>query len=197
MSLVTRLTAAMVGLVLLTAMAMGLLIYRNVAVLALPLALDRIDTRARVESIRLEDSVVGARADLAGFRASNAVYSIMEARLNRGNDPASGAAEAEWKRTLALRLTAELKAKPNYYEFRYIGIEDGGRELVRVDRSGPDSAVRLVEDAELQRFGEEDFFKKTIGLPDGELYISPIDLLREHDARALAAHLVFDEAGEL
>jgi methyl-accepting chemotaxis protein len=180
MNLAARLTAAMIALVLVTAVALGLLTYRNVAALALPLGLDRIDTQARVASLKLAESVRSARDDVGGFRASGGVSDIMRARLSLGFDPAIGVAEAERRKRMASRLAAELAAKPNYYEFRYVGVGDGGRELVRVDRSGPGGAIRVVPDDELQQFGDEESFKNTIKLPSGKIYISPIDLIREH-----------------
>src|ERR1700744_4030479 len=88
MRLSTRLTIAMVALVLVTATAIGLLTYRNVVAIALPRGLDRIDTYARVLATGLEDSVRGARADVIGFRASLAVFDIMTANLKSGIDPA-------------------------------------------------------------------------------------------------------------
>ena len=171
MNLAARLTVAMIALVLVTAMALGVLAYRNVAAFALPLGLDRIDTQARVASLKLEASARSARDDVGGFRASGAVVDIMTARLSAGLNPAIGAVEAERRRRMALRLAAELAAKPNYYDFRYAGVGDGGRELVGADHSGPDGAIRVVPNDELQRFGGEEFFKSAIKLPDGEIYI--------------------------
>jgi CheY-like chemotaxis protein len=59
----------------------------------------------------------------------------MTARLASGIDPTAGATEAEWRRRLVLRFEAEMAVKPNYHEFRIVGLDDGGREIVRVDRS--------------------------------------------------------------
>jgi hypothetical protein len=179
MRLSTRLTLAMVALVLLTATAISVLTYRNVLALALPRALDRIDTHARVIATVLEASVRGARADVIGFRASNAVIDIMNARLNSANDPAAANVEAEWRRRLALRFVAELTGKPEYAQFRLIGVADGGGELVRVDHSGPAGAIRVVPDAELQRKGDRDYFKEAITLSPNEIYVSQIDLNQE------------------
>jgi CheY-like chemotaxis protein len=182
MRLSTRLTAAMLALVLVTAMVVGSLTYRNVAELALPRALDRADTRARLLAIELEASVRGARADVLGFRASNAVIDIMTARLASGIDPTAGATEAEWRRRLALRFEAEMAVKPNYHEFRIVGLDDGGREIVRVDRSGPNGAVRTVPHAELQRKGDRESLKEAVSLRAGEVYVSRIDLNRDNGA---------------
>ncbi|MDB5578763.1 MAG: domain S-box protein [Bradyrhizobium sp.] len=66
----------------------------------------------------------------------------------------------------------ELASKPNYYAFRIIGVDDDAREIVRVDRSGPDGAIRIVPDDELQREGDRVAFTETIRLPAGH---GPLD----------------------
>ena len=176
MRLSTRLTVAMVALVLLATTAVGVLTYRNIAAFALPRALDRIDTHAQLLGGELAASVRGARADVIGFRSSNAVIDIMTAHLNRGIDPAAAATEAEWRRRLGLRFAAELISKPNYHVFRYIGADDGGHELVRVERSDPGGPPRIVPDSELRPKGDRDVFKQTIQLPPGGVYVSPVGL---------------------
>ncbi|WMT76761.1 PAS domain S-box protein [Bradyrhizobium sp. Ash2021] len=178
MRLSTRLTVAMVALVLLATTAVGLLTYRNIADFARPRALDRIDTHAQLLANELSASVRGAHADVIGFRSAVAVIDIMTAHLARGTDPAAAAVEAESRKRLGQRFAAELAPKPNYYEFRYIGVDDG-HELVRVDRSGPGGAVRVVPDSELQRKDDRDAFRQTIALPPGGVYVSPVDLTVE------------------
>jgi len=59
MRLSTRLTLAMVGLVILTAAAVATLIHRNIEQRALPRVLDRIDTRAHLLTLQLEAAVAG------------------------------------------------------------------------------------------------------------------------------------------
>jgi len=175
MRLSTRLTIAMVALVLLATIAVGVLTFRNIATFALPRALDRIDTHAELLANELAASVRGARADVLAFRSSNEVIDIMTAHSDRGNEPAA-AMEAEWRRRLGVQFAAELVSKPNYHEFRYIGADDGGRELVRVDRSDAGVPPRIVPDNELQRKGDREAFRQTIRLPAGEVYVSQIDL---------------------
>jgi len=64
MRLSTRLTIAMVALVLLTASAIGVLNYRNATAAALPRALDRIETHVQLIVAELDASVRGARVDV-------------------------------------------------------------------------------------------------------------------------------------
>ena len=173
-------TVAMVALVLLATTAVGVLTYRNISAFVLPRAFDRLEAHADLLGSELAASVRGARADVIGFRSSGAVIDIMTAHLNRGTDPAAAAAEAEWRRRLGKRFEAELLAKPNYYQLRYIALDDGGRELVRVDRSGPGGSPRTVPDSELERNDGRIAFTETIRLPPGGVYVSPVELNRNN-----------------
>src|SRR5258708_5097803 len=180
MRLSTRLTIAVVARVLRATAAIGVLSYRNIAAVAVPRGLDRLQTHAELFGSELAASVRGARADVIGFRSAVAVIDIMNAHLNRSTDPEAVASETELRRRLGRRFEAELVSKLNYHEFRYIGIEDGGRELVRADRSGPGGAPRTVPDSELQRKGDRPAFAETIRLPAGEVYVSPVELNQEN-----------------
>ena len=163
MRLSTRLMLAMVALVVLTAAAVGVLIHRNIEQRALPRALDRIDTRAHLLTLQLEAAVAGARADVSVQGQS--IDGSSRAGMADDVDPATGTPSDVFKKRIASRFVAELSAKPEYSQFRIIGIADGGRELVRVDRMGPGGAIRAVPDAELQRKGDRDYFQAAIQAP--------------------------------
>src|SRR5437016_8407469 len=137
MSLSTRLTAAMVVLVLLAVAAVSLLTYRSIEATILPNELQRVETRARILSSELEAYVLGARADVAALRAAVTLAGLVRTHVAGGVDPRTGRSEAEWREGLANRFRAELAVKPSYAQFRIVGVADGGREVVRVDRSGP------------------------------------------------------------
>jgi PAS domain S-box-containing protein len=184
MNLFTRLTLAMVALVLITAASVGYLTYRDVEQLALPRGLDRIDTRTRLLAAELESGARSTRADVVGFRSAVAVEGIIRSRVAGGIDPVDGTSEATWRARMASRYAAELAAKPNYTEFRIIAGDAEGREIIRVDRSGPGGAVRVVPDAELEPKGNRSYVRETMKLAAGEVYVSPIDLSRDHDVAA-------------
>jgi PAS domain S-box-containing protein len=179
MSLFIRLVIAMVALVLLTAASVGVLAYRNLEEAILPRALERIETHTRLLAAELESYARGARADVLGFRSAVALEGIVRARLAGGIDPIGSTTEAAWRERMAGRYVAELASKPAYSQFRIIGIENGGREIVRVDRYGPSGAVRIVPESELESKGDRDYFTKTIALPPGGVYVSQVDLRPE------------------
>ncbi len=188
MNLSTRLTVAMVALVLLTATSVGFLTYRDVEALVLPRGLNRLDAGTRLLAAELAASVGAARADVVGFRSAVAVQGLIGSHLAGGIDPLDGTGEAMWRARMAARYAAELAAKPNYLAFRIIGADDG-REIVRVDRSGPGNSVRVVPDAELQPRGDRDYVQATIRLAPGEVYVSPIDLSRDQQGMVATPHL--------
>jgi PAS domain S-box-containing protein len=176
MTLTTRLALAMIVLVTVAVAAVGWLSYRGLEQAILPRVIDRIETHARLVAADLQSSVRGARADVAAFRSAAALNGLIRAHLAGGIDPVDGLSEKTWHERIAERLSAELQAKPAYAEFRIIGLDDGQREIVGADRKGPNDAVRIVPDAELQRKGDRTYFKETIQLRPDAIYVSQLNL---------------------
>src|SRR4029077_8787428 len=154
LSLTTRLAIAMITLVAIAVFAVGYLSYRSLEQTLLPRVLDRIETHTKLIATDLQSYVRGARADVATISTYAAAHGMMLAHLNRGIDPEDHVSWAAWRRRLELHLAGDLAVKPGYSQFRFIGVEDGGRELVRVDRSGPDGSIRVVPEAELKQKGD-------------------------------------------
>ena len=75
---------------------------------------------------------------------------------------------------------------------------------MRVDRNGPAGTIRAVPDAELRRKDNQPYFQEAIKLRPGQVYVSPVDLNREHGAidAALTPTLrvaapIFTQAGQV
>jgi PAS domain-containing protein len=180
MTLATKLAVAMILLVAAAVSSISWLSYRSLEQALLPHALDRIDTHSKLAAADLQAYVHGARADVATFHLRSTVQGIVTARFNGGIDPIDHISEAAWRERLITRIVANLGANPAYAQFRFIGVEDGGREILRVDRSGPNGAVRSAADAELRREGEHRYFQEALRLGKREVYVSPIDLNEEN-----------------
>ncbi|HEV7408025.1 MAG TPA: PAS domain S-box protein, partial [Bradyrhizobium sp.] len=170
----------MILLVTIAVTAVGWLSYRSLEQALLPRVLDRIETHSRLVAADLQSHVRGARADIATFQSLSSVEGMTRARLNGGTDPIDLTPEATWRDRLQARWAARLGLKPAYSQLSFIGIEDGGREIVRVDRLGPDGSIRVVPDTELQQAGETPYFTNTIRLGADGIYVSPIDLNDEN-----------------
>lgn len=183
MKLATRLAIAMILLVAVAVAAVGWVSYRSLERALLPRVLERIETHAQLVASDLESSVGDARADLAGFRSA-ALNSLVRAHLAGGIDPTDATTEKMWRDRIAARLIAEVEAKPAYTIFRIIGLDNGGRELVRIDRLGSYGVARVVPENELRPMGGQGFMTEASGLPPGQIYVSPIALER-NDAGAV------------
>ncbi|WP_370142557.1 PAS domain S-box protein [Bradyrhizobium yuanmingense] len=174
-TLATRLALAMILLVAVTVAAVGWLGYRNTTQAVIPRVLERVEAQSRLLATNLESYVAGVRGDLVGYRAAAAINGLIRAHAGGGIDPADGVSEQTWRERIAARLAAEIDAKPIYGQFRIIGVDDQ-RELVHVDRSGPNGAARIAPDSELERKSGRAYFQETIRLGPGEIYVSPIEL---------------------
>lgn len=179
MTLTTRLAIAMILLVAIAVSAVGGLSYRSLEQALLPRVLERIETHSRLVALNLESYVSGVRGDIASFRSAAGVNGLMRAHMAGGVDTIDGVPERIWLERLTNGFSGVLRAKPVYSALRVISLSDGAREIIRVDRSGPNGEVRSVPEAELRPKGDQSYFRKTIELPPGEIYVSPLDLDRD------------------
>ena len=179
MRLSTRLTVAMGAMVVLTAAVVGLISYFSVEGAVLPRVLGRMEMHTRLASAGIEAEAINARADVVAMSGTASIAGIVRAAASGGSDPEDGASLSRLRARVATNLVSQLATKPSYGQFRLIGVADGGREIVRVDRGGPGGAVRIVADADLQARGDEPYFKEAIGLSPGATHVSSISLDRE------------------
>ena len=110
-----------------------------------------------------------------------AVHGLVRARRAGGIDPVDGVSEKTWRDRLADPLCGGLEAKPAYAMFRFISVDDGGREIVRVDRigtkrHGPDRSRRGTAAARRRA----PISAETIKLAADKIYVSPLDLGRRN-----------------
>ena len=182
MGLSARLTVWVVALIVLTVAATGALTYHNVSTVEVPRALDRLDIHARLLASDLEASVSELRGGVLAIptAAAVAIEGIRKATRGGGVDPFGVTTLAQWRGALGERFAAQLAVNPAYRRIRLIGAIDGGREIVRTDRLGPENAIRIASQAELQQRGDRDYFQRAMRLRANEVDISPVELGREY-----------------
>lgn len=69
-----------------------------------------------------------------------------------------------------------LQNKPSYFQIRWIGIEQNGKEIVRYERK----EHGIFKSDSLQQKGDREYFQKTLELASGEYYFSQINLNEEY-----------------
>ncbi len=110
---------------------------------------------------------------------SDAVQGIIRARRAGGYDEQANLTEADWRARLASVFAVLIESK-GYEQVRLIGLEDGGKEIVRVDASDIGGGKVIIrQQSELQRKGRRDYMKEAAQLSLGQVYVSDITLNRE------------------
>ncbi|MEZ5823020.1 MAG: PAS domain S-box protein [Xanthobacteraceae bacterium] len=174
MNLSTRLAVAMTILVSAAVAATGWLSYRSLERFLLPRMLERIETDSRLLASELESYVAGVTGDIASFRSAAALNGLFRARLAGGTDPADGVSQQMWRQRLANGFSGVMRAKPSYSYFSVI-LPDGAGEIFRVDRSGPDGAIRVKPEDALSAGDNEDIAGEVVKLPPGAIYVSALE----------------------
>lgn len=85
---------------------------------------------------------------------------------------------AENYELLANEYQSLLRSKPHYFQIRYIGRQNDGKEVIRVERNN--NQILSVDTEDLQLKGNREYFYETIDLPPDSIYISEIDLNKEY-----------------
>ena len=139
-----------------------------------------VTARAIAAMQNADESLVAEVHRLASVRAkfvsqTPPIAGIGRALRNRGIDPVDGTPLAVWQERLAQISKAYVANLPDAYQARLIGAADGGRELLRVVRS-PEGTTTVAGAGELQQKDDRPYFKEALGLPAGQVYLSPVEL---------------------
>ncbi|UXD86156.1 ATP-binding protein [Thalassolituus hydrocarboniclasticus] len=107
------------------------------------------------------------------------ISGIVRALENGGKDHLDNTTTQQWKQRLQTIFTGFIAANEEIRQIRFVGKANNGRELVRVDRKN--GMVRVTAEADLQEKGKSDYFLAAEKLNKDEIYISAINLNREHN----------------
>jgi PAS domain S-box-containing protein len=167
----TQLALAIVSLVLAVTATLGVITYVKIASLGVPRALDRLQTRSLLNATRLETALNNVRRDVEALRASNSIADLIAGSSDR--------IPGDLQKRLAGRFVGELTAKPTYDRMRIVGLANGGRELIRVDRLATDGSIRVVPETELKQKGQKSYFRQAMLTPLSDVFMSDIILKRD------------------
>lgn len=129
------------------------------------------------EKLRLNQAVETLRQDVLFLSNAPPVSGIVRAAMNHGYDPRYGNTHKVWAERLEQIFSAFSQAHPNYFKIRYIGVANGGREIVRIgNREG---IIEITPSDKLQSKENRDYFKATLGLHKGQVHLSDFNLTEE------------------
>ncbi|MGQ3051911.1 MAG: CHASE domain-containing protein [Roseateles sp.] len=126
---------------------------------------------------RLETAQATRRKTMLFLADVPPVQGLMHA-LPTGVDPRDGSSLESWEKRMQQILRAHLNSSPEVAQARLIGVADGGRELVRVDRRGQD--VVVIPRGGLRANGDRPYLQQALRLPAGDVWVSELDLNREN-----------------
>lgn len=95
-----------------------------------------------------------------------------------GFDPQDNSSLEQWRNRLEVIFKEMLHAKKFYTQLRYIGINDDGKELVRVDRKN--GKAFAVPRNQLQKKEQRPYFARTIKKAKNQTHLSSFELNQEH-----------------
>jgi len=177
-SLSLRLSAIFIALLIAAALAVGYLFDRGRSEALEQRRLEHLQRYAEDAANEVELFVNQLQGDVLFLAHTPPVQGMRRALEGGGIDADSGSSLEQWKERLQQIFLAFAQARPAYFQLRLIGARDSGRELVRVERIGED--LRTVPSAALQQKGHRYYYLEAASLKPGTIYLSRIDLNREH-----------------
>ncbi|MDJ0931399.1 hypothetical protein [Breoghania sp.] len=156
---------------------LGILIYNQVRTSTEEQASAKIASQTRLMAQRFDQAHLDIVRDLQTIMDTPPITGIMRAKDNAGIDPNDSSTTELWRARLAMIFQAVLRSRPEYFQFRFIGADDQGREIVRVDRT--DRGLLITDEPDLQQKASEPYFKLGLNTPGGLVALSDITLNRE------------------
>ncbi len=135
--------------------------------------LDALAERTSALRQSTESFLLSAESDVRFLARSNPLQTLLRLR-SAGADQAT----LEAARTVVEEeFLAFASSREIYLQVRYL--DESGQEVARVDSDGKTS--KIIPPERLQNEGSRYYFRDSVGLPKGQLLVSPLDLNRERD----------------
>ncbi|MDE2421798.1 MAG: response regulator [Gammaproteobacteria bacterium] len=143
----------------------------------------RLSSQAHLRTTALQVPISNLQRNVRFLATLPEVQGIVRATFHGGFDTEGDSSLESWQNRLTPIFMGFATANPDVTQVRFIGISNNGKELLRVDRTGDQIALRPV--TELQAKGSQKYFTETIKLKQGEVYLSDINLNRKHNKIAI------------
>ena len=124
-----------------------------------------------------KENIEALRRDVRFLSSTPPIEGIIRATKGKGKDAVDGSSLKQWKDRLAVIFKEMLIVHPDYQQIRFIGVENEGKELVRVDWN--QRRLERTSEKLLQVKGNEAYFKEALKTPVNKVYLSEFSLNRE------------------
>jgi signal transduction histidine kinase/DNA-binding response OmpR family regulator len=128
--------------------------------------------------ISFDQKLTQMKNDVATIARSESITRYYRAENKGGYDELSNMTSNLLKERLTLELKGLMRQRPEYIQVRFIGKNNNGKEIVRVDKKNNEQII--IAESDLQEKGTSSYVINTLLLKEDEQYLSPIELNREY-----------------
>ncbi|MEJ2423849.1 MAG: cache domain-containing protein, partial [Candidatus Thiodiazotropha sp.] len=154
----------------------GYYVYERSRELLIKSSQEKLLTATQVLAQRFSGSLANISADVEFIASLPLLQLICKTSVDSPRLPAR-------KKQLADIFSGLLETRSAYSQIRLIGIDNYGKELVRVDRKGGKKGeIEIITGSDLQEKGYLPYFFETLRLQPGQFYVSRISLNQEQGA---------------
>ncbi|MDM7942194.1 MAG: PAS domain S-box protein [Hydrogenophaga sp.] len=126
-----------------------------------------------------ENKYLERRRSLMFLATTPLIKGLVRASEAGGTDPQGWITAVQYQLRMQQIFSAYLAATPEVYQVRFIGVANRGRELVSVERQGERTAIRPAHT--LQDKADSVYFREALGVGEGTVFVSDVDLNRQHN----------------
>lgn len=175
-SIVHKLSLTIVLLVLFSVSTVGWVFYSKTTELLVTAALDDISSNIRNAGALVQEHIVVQHEDVLFLANMPPIQGILRAQNAANYDEQDKSSYLQWVKRQQSIFVSMLKNKPEYLKLRFI--DKHGQEQIVVGREG-DNIVALSGE-QLQNKAHRTYFIETLKLEKDGVYLSEINLNREH-----------------
>ena len=139
-------------------------------------ALVRLKENVNQGSIAFERSFETVKGDLSLLKHTPALGGVIRAIQGGGYDDQLNETRTGWEHRLQEVFRTVMQQRSYYSQVRLIGLQEGGRELVRLDRVG--GSIEVVPAERLQQKGQRPYLQQAAMLAEEAIYFSEVALNR-------------------
>lgn len=161
-----------------TASIIGGLNYYRISQFATDKAVETLAGETRLAALKVRSAYGEMKNDAFIIARAPTMVSLLNSARTGGIDPRDGSTEANLRDRLAAIFALRLKSRPYYRHMRYVGLADGGREIVRVNKTA-DGAIETVAPEKLQQKEAEPYFQEGLRTPQNQYVFSQVTYDRE------------------
>ncbi len=175
-SIVHKFSLTAVLLVLFSVSTVGWVFYSKTTELLVTEALEDISTNIRNAGVRVREHIAVQNEDVLFLANMPPIQGILRAQNKANYDRRDKSTYQQWVKRQQSIFISMLRNKPEYLKLRFI--DKSGQEKIVVGREGKN--IVALSGKQLQNKAHRVYFKETLKLAKGSVYLSEINLNREH-----------------